>query len=84
MKDTVSRTTPVEGPSRSFMGCDSHRKYSVFVAMDELGRTSSPIRVEHQLKELRLFLQHVPPGTDVPWRQPAVGIGWWTRSRRQG
>ena len=75
MKDTVSRTAPVRGPGRVFMGCDSHRKYSVFVAMDELGRTSSPIRVEHQLQELRLFLRHVPAGTDVAVE--ATGSWYW-------
>jgi transposase len=75
MQDTVPRTAASEQPGRTFMGCDSHRKYSVFVAMDELGRTSSPIRVEHQLKELGLLLRHVPPGTDVAVE--ATGSWYW-------
>jgi hypothetical protein len=45
MADTVSRNEPEEGPVRSFVGCDSHRKYSVFVAMDEQGKTTAPLRV---------------------------------------
>ena len=74
-----------EGQSmRSFIGCDAHRKYSVFVGMDEKGRTTAPMRVEHERKELRLFLRHIPPGTDVAWKRPAVGIGWWMRSKRPG
>ena len=75
MKDTVSRAAPRQGPDRTFLGCDSHRKYSVFVGMDEQGRTSPPIRVEHELKELRLFLRHVPPGTDVAVE--ATGSWYW-------
>ena|SRR6266516_3128363 len=75
MKDTVSRTVLQEGPVRSFMGCDAHRKYSVFVAMDEQGRTTAPIRVEHHLKELRMFLRHIPPGTDVAVE--ATGSWYW-------
>jgi len=75
MKDTVSRTAQQEGPVRSFMGCDAHRKYSVFVAMDEQGRTTAPIRVEHHLKELRMFLRHIPPGTDVAVE--ATGSWYW-------
>ena len=27
-----------------FMGCDAHRKYSVFVALDEKGKASAPVR----------------------------------------
>jgi transposase len=75
MKDTVSRTVLQEGPVRSFMGCDAHRKYSVFVAMDEQGRTTAPIRVEHHLRELRMFLRHIPPGTDVAVE--ATGSWYW-------
>ena len=60
---------------RSFIGCDAHRKYSVFVAMDEQGRTTAPIRVEHERKELRLFLRHIPPGTDVAVE--ATGSWYW-------
>ena len=75
MQDTVSRTAPAEGGVRAFIGCDSHRKYSVFIAMDEQGRTSVPLRVEHELKQVRLFLRHLPPGTDVAVE--ATGSWYW-------
>jgi transposase len=75
MADTVSRNEPEEGPVRSFVGCDSHRKYSVFVAMDEQGKTTAPLRVEHQRKEFRNFLRHIPAGTDVAVE--ATGSGYW-------
>jgi transposase len=60
---------------RSFIGCDAHRKYSVFVGMDEQGGTTAPMRVEHERKELRLFLRHIPPGTDVAVE--ATGSWYW-------
>ncbi len=75
MKETISRIVSREEPVRSFIGCDAHRKYSVFVAMDEQGKTTAPLRVEHQLKELRSFLRHVPPGTDVAVE--ATGSWYW-------
>jgi transposase len=75
MQDTVSRTGPQDRPVRSFVGCDSHRKYSVFVAMDEQGRTTAPLRVEHQRRELRNFLRHIPAGTDVAVE--ATGSWYW-------
>ena len=30
-----------------FLGCDSHSAYSVIVSMDETGRASSPLRLDH-------------------------------------
>ena len=75
MKHTVSRTASQQEPGRAFLGCDAHRKYSVFVAMDEQGRTSAPMRVEHRRAELRLFLRHVPAGTDVAVE--ATGSWYW-------
>ena len=76
MKKTISRIKQQgEETIRCFIGCDAHRKYSVFVAMDEQGKTTAPIRVEHQFKELRSFLRHVPPGTDVA--VGATGSWYW-------
>lgn len=76
MKDTVSRTgSEDQKPTRSFIGCDAHRKYSVFVAMDEQGKTTAPLRVEHQQRELRNFLRHIPAGTAVAVE--ATGGWYW-------
>jgi len=75
MKDTVLRTAAGEQPVRSFMGCDAHRKYSVFVSLDEHGKMSSPVRVEHDLKDVRMFLRHLEPGTDVAVK--ATGSWYW-------
>ena len=76
MKDTVARTgSEDQKPARSFIGCDAHRKYSVFVAMDEQGKTTAPLRVEHQRRELRNFLRHIPAGTAVAVE--ATGSWYW-------
>lgn len=75
MPNTVSRTGPEEAPVRSFVGCDSHRKYSVFVAMDEQGRTTAPLRVGHEQREFRNFLRHIPAGTPVAVE--ATGSWYW-------
>ena len=32
---------------KKYIGCDSHARYSVFVSMDEKGKVSAPVRVEH-------------------------------------
>lgn len=82
MPDNITLKDTHRKRRRMFLGCDAHRKYSVFVAMDEQGRTSAPVRVEHRLKELRLFLRRVPPGTEVAV-EATGSIGWWTRSRRR-
>lgn len=62
-------------PVRSFVGCDSHRKYSVFVAMDEQGGTTAPLRVGHERKGFRNFLRHIPAGTPVAVE--ATGSWYW-------
>src|SRR5215472_387867 len=48
-----------------YIGCDSHRRYSVFVVMDEKGRATAPMRVEHNRSEVRDFLKRLPAGSNV-------------------
>jgi len=38
-----------------FIGCDAHKKFSIFVAVDEKGKTSKPVRVEHTRDSLRAY-----------------------------
>jgi transposase len=75
MKDTVPRLVTGEQPVRSFIGCDAHRKYSVFVALNEHGQMSAPVRVEHDLKNVRMFLRHLEPGSEVAVE--ATGSWYW-------
>ncbi len=48
-----------------YIGCDSHRRYSVFVAMNERGQASAPMRVEHNRERIREFLRELPAGSQV-------------------
>ena len=47
------------------IGCDAHKKYSVFVALDEQGQVSRPVRVEHNREQYRQFLRLLPPGSPI-------------------
>jgi transposase len=60
---------------RVFLGCDAHRKYSVFVTVDERGKASLPVRVEHDRPKLRRFLRGIPPG--APVAVEATGGWYW-------
>ena len=71
----ADRGTEERPAARCFLGCDSHRKYSVFVGMDEAGRTTAPVRVEHDRKEFRYFLRQIPAGTEVAVE--ATGSWYW-------
>jgi transposase len=48
-----------------YVGCDSHRRYSVFVVIDEKGQATKPVRVEHDRSKLREFLRCLPPRSQV-------------------
>jgi len=48
-----------------YFGCDAHKKYSVFVALDEQGQASKPVRVEHDHDHHRRFLESLPAGSDI-------------------
>jgi transposase len=50
---------------KQYIGCDGHKQFSVFVAMDETGQASPPLRVEHQRTEFQDFLQGLPPGSPI-------------------
>lgn len=50
---------------KQFIGCDVHKKYSVFVSVDETGRASRPVRVSHEASELATYLESLPAGSPV-------------------
>jgi transposase len=58
-----------------FFGCDAHKKYSVFVGMNEAGVAGSPVRVEHDRALFRSFLQGLPDGS--PIAVETVGNWYW-------
>lgn len=48
-----------------YIGCDMHKRYSVFVAVDGAGGTSPPVRVENDRESLRRFLEGLEPGRPI-------------------
>ncbi len=47
------------------VGCDAHKRYSLFTVLDARGRTQQRTRVDHQRGAIRGFLSQFPPGTPV-------------------
>lgn len=48
-----------------YIGCDAHKKYSVFVTRDERNKVSQPVRVEHEKEIYRKFLETLPAGSPI-------------------
>jgi len=48
-----------------FIGCDAHKKYSVFVAVNERGETSQAVRIGHDREQYRQFLERLPAGSQI-------------------
>jgi transposase len=48
-----------------FIGCDAHKKYSVFVAVNERGEASSAVRVVHDREQYRRFLEQLPADSEI-------------------
>jgi transposase len=59
----------------TYLGCDAHKKYSLFVAMNEAGHAGPPIRVEHDRLLFRSFLRGLPDGS--PIAVETVGNWYW-------
>src|SRR5688500_4444564 len=47
---------------KKYIGCDMHKKYSVFVTMDETGYLQPAVRISNDLLELRAHLEKLPRG----------------------
>lgn len=50
---------------KQYIGCDAHKQYSVFVAVDEAGHASPAQRVKHAGTEFHDFLCGLPPGSPI-------------------
>ena len=48
---------------KQYIGCDAHARYSVFVSVDEKGRVGTPVRVAHEGRDLRDYLDGLEKGT---------------------
>lgn len=60
-----------------YIGCDAHRKFSVFVSVDSDNRESTPQRAEHDHQAWKLTWKAFPWVVSWPWRRAVVGIVWW-------
>ena len=60
---------------RHFIGCDAHKKYSVFVAVDEAGDTKPAVRVNHDRESYRTFLRGLTPRSSIAVE--TVGNWYW-------
>jgi hypothetical protein len=50
---------------QSFLGGDAHKHYSVFVAVDERGKATPAIRIEHNVAAYQRYLDTLPNGTEI-------------------
>jgi transposase len=48
-----------------FIGCDAHKKFSVFASMNERGEYGRTIRVGHDREMFRSFLNELPRGSKI-------------------
>ena len=48
-----------------FIGCDAHKKFSVFIAMNEEGVYGQAMRVGHERERMRRFLGDLPAGSRI-------------------
>jgi transposase len=48
-----------------FIGCDAHKKFSVFVTVNEKGQAGKAVRVAHDRQLYREFLARLPPHSAI-------------------
>jgi transposase len=58
-----------------YIGCDAHKKYSVFVTIDGGGKVSPPDRVVHDREVYRKYLNLLPAGSRIAIE--SVGNWYW-------
>ena len=55
------------------IGCDAHKKFSVFVSVDQQGKASRPVRVDHDRGLYCKYLRSLPPASEIA----LVATGHW-------
>lgn len=58
-----------------YIGCDAHKKYSVFVRITEAGEVKAPMHVKHEKEAYRDFLCTLPKGSKIAIE--TVGNWYW-------
>jgi len=62
-------------PMKHYIGNDAHKKYSVFVTVNENGRAGSPERVPHDKDLYKKYLATLPPCSPIAIE--SVGNWYW-------
>lgn len=57
------------------IGCDAHKKFSVFVSVDQNGKASRPVRVDHNRDLYCQYLHSLPAGSEIALE--ATGHWYW-------
>ena len=57
------------------VGCDAHKRYSLFAVLDRRGKVVRRTRVDHEPGAIRAFLSQLPRGTPVALE--TVGNWYW-------
>jgi transposase len=60
---------------KHYIGNDAHKKYSIFVTVNENGKTCSPERVPHDKELYRKYLTTLPAGSPIAIE--SVGNWYW-------
>jgi len=59
-----------------FIGCDAHKKFSLFVAVNEKGHAGEALRVTHDRQLYREFLARLPAHSAIAV-EATGSYGWW-------
>jgi hypothetical protein len=57
------------------VGCDAHKRYSLFAVVNAHAKVVSQTRIDHQPGAIRAFVSRFPPGTPVALE--TVGNWYW-------
>jgi len=58
-----------------YVGCDAHKRYSMFAMISEKGFSGPPVRVEHDRGLFRRYLGTLKPGTSIAVE--TIGSWYW-------
>ncbi len=58
-----------------YIGCDGHKKYSVFGFINRTGKYGSSVRVDHTREEYRSYLRSLPAGSSIALE--CIGNWYW-------
>ncbi len=65
-----------------FIGCDAHKKFSVFASINERGEYGPTIRVRHEREQFRGFLRELPAGSKIALE--TSGCYYWMVDEMEG